>query len=309
MLPRRRYAPTSGAATHSAVPTAVTMLSCTAPAKINLGLHVLRRRSDGFHDLATVFLPIGWADRLDAEASDVLALTTSDPDLPTDGGNLVVRAAEALRAWAGTELGAALHLEKRVPYGAGLGGGSSDAAATLRLLADLWLFDVPEADLADLALGLGSDVPFFLHGEPMVASGRGERLAPLLEDGAPYRCPFWIVVAVPPVHVGTAEAYGLVTPNNDGRADLVAAVRSNDLGRWRRDLVNDFQAPVEAAYPAVRDVRLALTEAGAGYASLSGSGSAVFGVFDGEAAASAAAQTLAETCRVWVEAPAATDAE
>ncbi|MEM6288838.1 MAG: 4-(cytidine 5'-diphospho)-2-C-methyl-D-erythritol kinase [Bacteroidota bacterium] len=275
-----------------------------APAKLNLGLHVLRRRADGFHDLDTVFLPIGWADRLGAERADAVTLTTDDPALPTDDGNLVVHAARALQAWAGTEAGAALHLEKRVPYGAGLGGGSSDAAATLRLLIDLWGLDVPEADLAEIALRLGSDVPFFLHDGAMTASGQGEVLTPLLgADGAPYRCPFWIVVAVPPVHVGTAEAYGLVTPNDRDRPDLGAVVCSNDLDRWRRDLVNDFQAPVEAAYPTIRDVRLALTEAGAGYASLSGSGSAVFGVFDTEAGAQAAAQALFATCRVWVEKP------
>lgn len=276
-----------------------------APAKINLGLHVLRRRPDGFHDLQTVFLPLGWADRLAAEPADGLALTTTDPALPTDGSNLVVRAAEALRQWAGSDVGARLHLEKRVPYGAGLGGGSSDAAAALRLLAALWSLDVPDADLHRLALGLGSDVPFFLLGAPAVAGGRGERLTPLLDaDGAPYRSPFWTVVAVPPVHVGTAEAYALVTPDDRGRPDLAAAVLSNDLGRWRREVVNDFQAPVESAYPAIGEARRGLVEAGAGYASLSGSGSAVFGVFEGEREARAAAGALATSCRVWTEPPA-----
>lgn len=280
------------------------MLSRSAPAKLNLGLHVLRRRPDGFHDLATVFLPIGWSDRVDARASDDLTLHTSDPDLPTDDGNLVMRAAHVLQQWGDVERGARLFLDKRVPYGAGLGGGSSDAAATLRLLADLWGLDVPEADLHRLALGLGSDVPFFLLGAPAAATGRGERLMPLHgEGGDPYACPFWIVVAVPPVHVGTAEAYGLVTPNDRDRPDLVAAVRSNVLGRWRAEIVNDFQAPVEAAHPEIRAVRRALVGAGAGYASLSGSGSAVFGVFEDEVAARRAAQALSATCRVWVEAP------
>lgn len=280
------------------------MFTRPAPAKINLGLHVLRRRADGFHDLETVFLPIGWADRLDAAPAEALSLTVSDPALPTDGRNLVVRAARALGAWAGRAPGAALHLEKRVPYGAGLGGGSSDAAAALRLLAAVWGLDVPEAALHDLAAGLGSDVPFFLHDGAMTASGRGEVLAPFLDaGGAPYRCPFWVVVAVPPVHVPTAEAYGLVTPREAGRPDLAAVVRSNDLGRWRADLVNDFQAPIEAAFPAVGAARGVLTEAGASYTGLSGSGGAVFGVFESEAAAHEAAGALAETCRVWTEPP------
>ncbi len=193
-----------------------------------------------------------------------------------------------------------------MPYGAGLGGGSSDAAATLRLLADVWDLDVPEPVLRRLALDLGSDVPFFLLGTPARATGRGEVLAPLRrEGGEPYRCPFWVVVAVPPVHVGTAEAYRLVTPDDQARPDLEAAVRSDDLERWRAEIVNDFQAPVEAAYPEIGSVRQALRQAGAGYASLSGSGSAVFGVFEGAEAARVAGETLAETCRVWVEAPAA----
>ena len=280
------------------------MLSERAPAKLNLGLHVLRRRPDGFHDLATVFLPIGWADRLAAEPAATVSLACSDPALPTDERNLVVRAALALREWAGVERGARLRLTKRVPYGAGLGGGSSDAAAALRLLARLWSLDVPDDARAALALDLGSDVPFFLDGAPALASGRGERLTPLLgADGGPYRCPFWLVVVVPPVHVSTARAYGLVTPSDRDRPDLGAAVRSNDLGRWQAEVANDFQAPVEAAHVAVRDVRLALLDAGAGYASLSGSGSAVFGAFETEATARAAAAALAPSCRVWTEPP------
>lgn len=280
------------------------MFTRAAPAKLNLGLHVLRRRADGFHDLETVFLPIGWADRLDASLAEAVSLTTSDPALPTDSRNLVVRAAEALRAWSGADLGAAIHLDKQVPYGAGLGGGSSDAAAALRLLVEAWDLDVPETDLHALAAQLGSDVPFFLLNGAAVATGRGERLTPLLGEGSrPYRCPFWIVVAVPPVHVPTAEAYALVEPRDGDRPDLGAVVRSNDLARWQRELVNDFQAPVEAAYPDVREARLALVGAGAGYASLSGSGSAVYGVFEAGAAAGDAARALASSCRVWIEEP------
>ena len=279
------------------------MLSRRAPAKVNLGLHVLRRRPDGFHDLATVFVPIGWADTLTAEPAPGLSLATTDPDLPTDGGNLVVRAADALRQWAGVRAGARLHLDKRVPYGAGLGSGSSDAAAALRLLADLWRLDVPPADLAALALELGSDVPFFLGGAAAHATGRGERLVPLVDDaGRPYRCPFWLVVAVPPVHVSTAQAFAGVTPDDRARPDLAAAVVSNSLERWRAEVTNDFQPSVEAAHPEVSAARRALEAAGAGLAVLSGSGSAVVGVFEAEAAARRAARAL-DGCRVWTEPP------
>ena len=281
------------------------MLSRRAPAKVNLGLHVLRRRPDGFHDLATVFVPIGWADTLTAELAPDVTLTTTDPDLPTGDGNLVVRAAHALRQWAARSAGARLHLDKRVPYGAGLGGGSSDAAAALRLLAEVWRLNVPPADLAALALDLGSDVPFFLEGVAAHATGRGERLVPLADDtGGPWRCPFWLVVAVPPVHVSTAQAFACVVPSDSRRPDLAAAVVSNDIARWKSLVTNDFQPSVEAAHPEIRAVRERFEAAGAALAVLSGTGSAVVGVFEAEAAAHDAARALAH-CRVWTEPPAA----
>ena len=278
-------------------------LARDAPAKLNLGLRVLRRRPDGYHDLETAFLPIGWADRLTADPADALALTCSDPALPTDASNLVVRAALALARHAGVEPRAALHLAKRVPYGAGLGGDSSDAAAALRLCADLWRLDVRDADLHALAAALGSDVPFFLLSAPALATGRGERLGPLAhDDGTPWRCPFALVVAVPAVHVSTAEAYGLVTPDSRPRPDLRAAILSDDLGRWRREIANDFEAPICARYPAVAQARDALRAAGAGYAAMSGSGSAVFGVFEDAGHAREVAERLGSACRVWTDA-------
>lgn len=280
----------------------MTRLTRLAPAKLNLGLHILRRRPDGFHQLETVFLPIGWADALTAEPGPPLELTTSDPALPTDSGNLVIRAALALAAHLGIEPSGRLHLDKRVPYGAGLGSGSSDAAAALRLCAELWDVDVPEADLHQIASSLGSDVPFFLLEGAAHATGRGEILTPLLDaDGAPYQCPFWIVVAVPEVHVSTAEAYGLVQPTDTNRPDLVDLIRSNDLARWRDELVNDFEAPIAARHPEIARALATLRDQ-AGYAALSGSGSAVFGVFDAEAAARDAASALGGL-RLWVQAP------
>ncbi|HEX8385506.1 MAG TPA: 4-(cytidine 5'-diphospho)-2-C-methyl-D-erythritol kinase, partial [Rubricoccaceae bacterium] len=221
-------------------------LTRAAPTKVNVGLRVLRMRPDGYHDLETVLVPVGWSDQLEAAPAARLRLTCSDPALPTDDGNLVVKAAHRLAAWAGSELGADLHLEKRAPYGAGLGSGSSDAAAALLLLVDVWgLSSVPEADLQALAAGLGSDVPFFLYGCPALATGRGEELSALKgRDGSPWKCPFWLVVAVPPVHVSTAEAYRLVVPDGRSRPDLAAAIVSDDLGRWRREVTNDFEGPL-----------------------------------------------------------------
>ncbi len=256
-------------------------LSQNAPAKINLGLHVLRRRADGYHDLETVFLRIGWADAVTVAPGDSLGFSCSDPSLPIDDSNLCVRAARLLADHAGISPKALIHLEKRVPYGAGLGGGSSDAATTLVVLDALWQLGLDAATLHELASRLGSDVPFFLGPAAAYGTGRGERLAPLLDAaGAPYRCPFTIVVVKPEVAVGTAEAYRWVVPNETARPDLRVLVAGNDLERWRRELVNDFEEPVFDRYPALRAVRDGLNDDGAGYAAMSGSGSAVFGVFE-----------------------------
>ncbi|MEM1056568.1 MAG: 4-(cytidine 5'-diphospho)-2-C-methyl-D-erythritol kinase [Bacteroidota bacterium] len=284
------------------------MLSRPAPAKVNLGLYVLRRRPDGYHEIETVFVPISWHDELTAEPHDTLVLTTSDPALPTDRGNLVWRAAEALAEWAGIEPRARLHLDKRVPYGAGLGSGSSDAAVALQLCAELWHLDVPEADLHRLGERLGADVPFFLGEGAMLGTGLGSDLVPLARaEGSLWRCPFALVVAVPPVHVNTAEAYRLIAPSSADRADLAAAVTSDDLERWRREVTNDFEAPVATRHPGVREMLRTLRQSGAGWAALSGSGSSVVGAFERVAEAEAAADAAREAgARVWVEPPRAT---
>lgn len=274
----------------------------SAPAKLNLGLHVLRLRADGYRDIETVFLPIAWHDTITARPSHTLTLSCSDPDLPTDECNLVLRAALKLNSVLGGQHGAELHLDKQLPYGAGLGSGSSDAAHTLRLLCALWEVDVHRTQLESIAVELGSDVAFFLDDEPAFATGRGERLSTLSdrEGGGAYRCPFALVVAAPHVHVDTGEAYALVAPNGTDRPDLRAVVRSNDLARWRRELVNDFEAPVCAHYPELGHVRQALLDAGAGYAAMTGSGSSFWGAFEDPAQATAAAHALsAQGMRTW----------
>ncbi|MEM8558547.1 MAG: 4-(cytidine 5'-diphospho)-2-C-methyl-D-erythritol kinase [Bacteroidota bacterium] len=288
------------------------MLTRYPSAKLNLGLHVLRRRPDGYHDIDTVLLPIGWHDVLSAERAPngSVTLSCSDPALPTDGRNLVVRAAHALQAWAADHggdpwtLGAQLHLEKRIPHGAGLGGGSSDAAQALRLLTALWALDVPPTDFHAIAARLGSDVPFFLYDQPMRATGTGTTLTPLTcEAGTMYACPHAFVVAMPDVQVATAHAYGLITPSDDARADLAAVVCSNDPAHWQEALVNDFEAPILAQTPPIAAAKHRLLDAGAGYAAMTGSGAAVFGVFGDAAMALDAAEVLrAAGCTTWCSA-------
>ncbi len=278
------------------------ILKRTASAKINLGLRVLRKRSDGFHDLETVFLRIRWTDTVTATAADHLSLTCSDPALPTNESNLVMKAARLLAEEKGTAQGARLHLNKHIPYGAGLGGGSSDAAATLLLLNDLWQLNCSPNELHTLAARLGSDVPFFLGADAAYATGRGEILTPLVDPAThqPYLFPFALVVVVPPVAVSTPEAYRLVQPNDHPRPDLRNVVCSNDLDCWNQELGNDFEAPILAQYPAIANAKQLLLDAGAGYACMSGSGSAVFGVFIHEATARQAAETAQDAgLRVW----------
>lgn len=264
------------------------MRARSAPAKINLGLQVLRKRPDGYHDLSTVFLPIGWKDRVTVEVADRLSVKCDEPGVPTDERNLVWRAAEAYGRLMGREPKVQITLEKNIPHGAGLGGGSSDAAATLLLLRDLYGDALTLADLHPVATALGADVPFFVRAEPALASGIGDQLTALRRDEQPYRFPFHLCVAVPDVYIPTPQAFGQVVPRETDRPNLEAAVVSNDLERWRAELQNDFQRPMEALHPAIRRVRLQLLEAGAAFASLSGSGSAVFGVFGSAGAAGSA---------------------
>lgn len=270
------------------------MLTRNAPAKINLGLRVLRKRPDGFHDIETVFLRIPWVDVLSIEAAAGLSLTCSDARLSTDERNLVMRAAQRLQRQHAPGQGARLHLEKRIPYGAGLGGGSSDAAAALRLLNELWSLGLTDNELARHALELGSDVPFFIGPPCAYGTGRGERLEPLIdpETEEPFRPGFPLVVAVPEEAVSTADAYAMITPNDTARPDLREVVLSKDLERWRRELTNDFEGPVLAKYPAIGEIKAALQAAGAEYAAMSGSGSAVYGFFIEQDEASTAAEAL-----------------
>ena len=276
------------------------VLSATAPAKINLGLNVLRKRTDGYHDLATVFHPIGWADTLAADRADTISLTCTDTTLPRGEDNLVVRAARLVKAFYGVNRGAIMHLTKVLPHGAGLGGGSSDAATALQILCRLWRLDCTTTSLASLALDLGSDVPFFLRRCTAFAQGRGEMLSPL-ED---YRFPFSLAVVVNPVRISTAWAFRHVEVRETGRADLAEVVRTNDLDRWRRELTNDFEEPVFSKWPVLRRTKSALLRAGASFASLTGTGSGVYGVFESHKFAEDAVQeAAARGCATWCEAP------
>lgn len=277
-------------------------VSVKACAKINLGLLITGRRPDGYHTLETVFAPIDWFDTLDFTLADGIGMSCSNLALPSDDSNLCIRAAKALRELACTDAGVEINLVKRVPFGAGLGGGSSDAAATLRVLNELWGIHAPSAELHRLAVRLGADVPYFLDMKGLAyAAGIGEEL----EDLA-LSLPYHVVTVFPEVQVPTVWAYRNFRPRFDrsvpdlkGLASRLCNMRDTSvLGVFE----NDFAPVVFEHYPVVREVRDLLLDSGAVFASLSGSGSAVYALFEEAARAGDAAERLSAFGRVNVTA-------
>ncbi len=263
-----------------------------APAKLNLGLKILRRRPDGYHEIVSVLQTVDLCDRLvftPAPPGETL-VRADRPDVPGGPENLVYRAVELLRRATGAGNGVRVDLVKRIPAGAGLGGGSSNAATTLRALDRLWGSHLGPERLAALAAELGSDVPFFLTGGTAVVTGRGERIRPVDWDGD-----FWYVLVYPGFPVSTAWAYrnvriGLTEAAAYGTF-LDSAEKSGRIcaGRLFACLENDFQPLVEGESGDVARILAALAAGGAVACSVSGSGSTLFGVFREARQASVAA--------------------
>jgi 4-diphosphocytidyl-2-C-methyl-D-erythritol kinase len=248
----------------------------SAAAKINLVLELLGTRADGYHEIATVMQTVDLSDRLVIEDAEVLELRATAPDVPTDGTNLVLKSAQALREAAGLDRGARITLDKRIPVAAGLGGGSTDAAATLVGLNRLWGLRWPAARLAEVAVTLGMDVPFFLRGGVAVGTGRGEKLEPVRGTALA------LVLVNPGVGASTAAIYGGVTPemySDGGRVRrMVAALRSRRPAKVAASLGNGLELVAAPMHGQVRQMEAALLAAGALGAAMSGSGLTVFGV-------------------------------
>jgi 4-diphosphocytidyl-2-C-methyl-D-erythritol kinase len=259
-----------------------------AYAKINLGLRIIRKREDGYHDIETVFHRINLFDEISFEVASTISLSCNEPQIPLDERNLCIRAAQILQNACGTVQGAHISLNKRIPIGAGLGGGSSDAASTLRGLLRLWNRNVDERILKKLAIQLGSDVPYFLNDGSAYASGRGEILGYVQLD-----IPYWIVLVYPNLHISTAWAYTNAQVRRSGipagvppGGTLKAMIENiSDLHQLSTLLHNDFEPVVFKEYPIVKEVKEKLIKRGAGFAQMSGSGSAVYGFFADESAA------------------------
>ena len=267
------------------------LLSEAAPAKINLFLRVLGRRSDGYHELDSIFLPIALCDRVRVElrpsSGRSVTLIGNLGGLPADERNLAVKAAARFMATFEVNAAVLISLDKTIPHGAGLGGGSSDAGAVLRMMAALIRLDSP-ARLARLAVEIGADVPFFLDPRPARVGGIGELIAPL-----PTMPPWPMVVAVPPVEVPTAVVFRDLKPAHwSGRAsdDDVAALTAGDL--TAEFFVNDLAAAAIERFPAIGALQRIIKETGARVTAMSGSGGAVFGLFDSMEHAALAADEL-----------------
>ncbi len=245
-------------------------------AKINLGLHITSKRPDGYHELASIFYPVQWTDALELIEGGANSFEMSFSGLPVPGkleSNLCYKAWQLLKSDF-TLPNLQAHLHKVIPMGAGLGGGSSDAAFMLKMINEVCYLKINNQQLQKYAAQLGSDCPFFIENKPMIATGRGEILNEVKIDLSKYH----IAIVMPPISVGTAEAYSWITPtipiNN-----LLTTIQL-PVQQWKDKLTNDFEKEVFKHKPIIAEIKQKLYDNGAEYSSMSGSGAAVFGIFN-----------------------------
>jgi 4-diphosphocytidyl-2-C-methyl-D-erythritol kinase len=249
-------------------------------AKINLGLRVTSKREDGFHDLDTVFFPVPLHDVLEVitqstGSADAVTFTHSGIPIPGDtSSNLCIKAYYLLKKDYPDLPSILLHLHKHIPMGAGLGGGSSDGAFMLKLLNDKYKLGIGLDQLKTYALTLGSDCPFFIINEPVQAKGRGEIMQPISCELSSKT----LVLVCPGIHVSTADAFRKIKLSPD--APSCVSVIESPIQAWKDNLINDFEEPVFSAFPEIGNIKEKLYNAGALYASMTGTGSTVYGIFE-----------------------------
>ena len=242
--------------------------------KINLGLRILRRREDGYHQLETAFYPLPVKDVLETIRSEALSFTATGLPIPGDAStNLCLKAWHLLKKDFEQLPPVGIHLHKHIPIGAGLGGGSADGACMLLQLNRQFRLGLEEEKLMEYAAQLGSDCPFFILNKPCLAGGRGEKLEPIALDLSRY----WLALVSPGIHIGTAWAFSQCTPAEEGRS--IREIIAQPAETWKDQLVNDFEKPVFLAHPGLKKIKEQLYHAGAVYASMTGSGSAFYGIF------------------------------
>lgn len=246
--------------------------------KINLGLRILRKRADGYHDLQTLFYPLPFFEGLEAISAGRPALSSTGipiPGLPED--NLCLRAYKVLKTDFPRLPSVHIHLHKTIPPGSGLGAGSANAAFTLKLLNEKFALGLDNAALLSYASRLGSDCAFFILNQPCLAAGRGEELVPVTLDLSAYH----FAVLCPQIPVSTAWAFSQITPSGvEWSAEEWMQLLQQPPRNWRNQLINDFEEPILKSFPDLSRLKDLLYESGALYASLSGSGSALYGIFE-----------------------------
>jgi len=257
-----------------------------AYAKINLGLHIIGKRPDGFHNLETIFYHIDLFDEIHLTSTNTITISCSSPKIPTDNNNLCWKAVELLQKELEITKGANISIKKNIPVGAGLGGGSSDAAAILRYLPKLWNVKTEHSQLEKLAIQLGSDVPFFLSDSSAYAEGRGELLQKIV-----LTLPYWIVLINPNIHVSTPWAYKELSEKRNGTFPVHQRLSHEFTHAPIQTILNsknDFEDVVFHKFPLIKKIKHQLTEFGAALSLMSGSGSSVFALFENEHSAQSA---------------------
>ena len=242
-------------------------------AKINLGLYVTSKRSDGYHNLVSCFYPVDWKEALEVIPSSSFSFSSSGLNVPGDSvSNLVVKAYALMREKYNVPI-SSIHLHKAIPMGAGLGGGSADAAFTLTLLNQLYQLALTKKELVELSAQLGSDCAFFIYNTPCLATSRGEVLTPIACSLKGYV----LLIIHPGIHISTQQAYAGVKPKPiDFNLDELLKETPE---AWRNKLHNQFEEHLFIEFPEVAQIKQKLYDSGAAYASMSGSGSAVYGIF------------------------------
>jgi 4-diphosphocytidyl-2-C-methyl-D-erythritol kinase len=242
--------------------------------KINLGLSILAKRADGYHELETVFYPIAVSDALEILTADSLTMTQSGIPVPGDPAqNLCLKAYHLLKKDFPQLPAVQIHLHKNIPMGAGLGGGSSDGTNALLILNQQFSLGLNDRQLIDYASQLGSDCPFFVYNKACHASGRGEVLTPIALDLSNYQ----FLLVHPGKHISTAWAFQQLNPHT--KSESIQSIIQKPMTEWKGLLINDFEAPVFKAEPSLSNIKAQLYQLGAIYASMSGSGSSLYGIF------------------------------
>ncbi len=266
-------------------------------AKINIGLNVLEKREDGYHNIESIFYPVDWCDAIEAtptEGNGKINLTIFGTPVPgnTDS-NLCVKAYHllnekfnlpSLNAW----------LLKSIPMGAGMGGGSANAAFFLKMLNHLFELNLSIEELKNYAAQIGSDCTFFIENKPAIVTGTGNIITPIPLDLSSY----YITIVYPQIHIDTKNAYCLITPKK--RTNSLQEIALNmPVESWKDKVVNDFEEPIFKAYPQLAEIKNILYTNGALYASMTGSGSALYGIFDKKPVLN----TMLPSCKIWTSQP------